>query len=201
LLACSFSVGIMQNDLVTFYAFQKKVNFSSFVKNLWTSSGTVVLNRGEGIPPQGASINFHRGASPYALYNMESLIIKFTTCFYSLFNVRGAWNKGQLLNRGVDEKMVKNRCSSRSSVRQDSQSRIHEAKGAQFSLNFPLLFDRWLPAHKCTLTCFFWTFLNKSFLAQGEEKRILIQSLFFWVWAVNMCLLLWKCSKTSYMRY
>jgi len=31
---------------------------------------------------------------------MESLIMKFTNkyiCFHSLFKVRGAWNKGQLL--------------------------------------------------------------------------------------------------------
>ena len=55
----------------------------------------VVLN--PGAPPQG-------GASPYALKNMESLINKFTSkcnCFYNVFNVRGAWNRGQLLNGGV----------------------------------------------------------------------------------------------------
>jgi len=33
---------------------------------------------------QGASINFQGGASPYAPYNMESLIMK-NTCLYSLF--------------------------------------------------------------------------------------------------------------------
>jgi len=41
----------------------------------------VVLNR-------GASVNFQGAASPNALYNMESYIIKFTnkcTCFYNLF--------------------------------------------------------------------------------------------------------------------
>ena len=39
-------------------------------------------------------------ASPYAPCNMESLIDKFTNkyiCLYSLFNVRGAWNKWQPL--------------------------------------------------------------------------------------------------------
>ena len=38
--------------------------------------------------------------SPYALRYMESLIDKFTNkyiCLYSLFNVRGAWNKWQSL--------------------------------------------------------------------------------------------------------
>ena len=41
---------------------------------------------------EGASINFQEGASPYALYNMESSINKYTNkciCFYSLFKVRG----------------------------------------------------------------------------------------------------------------
>jgi len=55
---------------------------------LWLSTA-VVLTR-------GTSINFPLGASPYAPYNMESLIIKFTNkyiCFYSLFEVMGAWNK------------------------------------------------------------------------------------------------------------
>jgi len=40
-----------------------------------------------------ASINFQWGASPYAFYNMENLITKFTNkyiCFYGLFNVRGS---------------------------------------------------------------------------------------------------------------
>jgi len=44
---------------------------------------------GEGAPLQGALINFHVGVSPYAPYNMETLINKFTNkyiCFYSLFS-------------------------------------------------------------------------------------------------------------------
>jgi len=38
---------------------------------------------------------------------MEKFIIKFTNtyiCFYRLFKVRGAWNKGQLLKGGTVEK-------------------------------------------------------------------------------------------------
>jgi len=53
-----------------------------------------------GRAPQGASINYQGGANPYTPYNMEDLINEFTNkyiCFYSLFKVRGAWSKGQLL--------------------------------------------------------------------------------------------------------
>jgi len=47
------------------------------------------LTKGHASP--GESINFQRSASFYALYNIESLINKFTNkyiCFYNLFNVR-----------------------------------------------------------------------------------------------------------------
>jgi len=52
-------------------------------------------------------------------YNMESLINKFTSkyiCFYRLFKVKGAWNKGQLLKGGVVEKKVKDHWSKRLNV-------------------------------------------------------------------------------------
>jgi len=56
-------------------------------------------------------MNFHRVSSPYAPYNMESLINKFTNkhiVFYSLFKVRGLnWNKRQLLKGGVVEKRLR----------------------------------------------------------------------------------------------
>jgi len=71
----------------------------------------VVLNQG-GAPPQVASKNFQGGASPYAPYNIESLINKFNneyTCFNSLFNVR-VWNKVQYnYLREALQKKVKNR--------------------------------------------------------------------------------------------
>jgi len=60
-----------------------------------------------GTAPQGASINFQRG---YALCNVKSLINKCTNkyiCFYNLFNVKGAWNKRQLLERSVLEKRLR----------------------------------------------------------------------------------------------
>jgi len=67
---------------------------------LWHSDRclfAVVPNRGHASP--GGVNKFPGIASLYALYNMESLIHKFTNkyiCFYNLFNVRGASNKGQL---------------------------------------------------------------------------------------------------------
>ena len=79
------------------HARMKKCNWHKSYK-------TVVLKR-------GASINFQAGASPYAPYNMESLIITFTnkyTCFQSVFKVRGDWNKGKWLKGGVVEKRFKN---------------------------------------------------------------------------------------------
>jgi len=45
----------------------------------------------------------------FAPYNMKTLIIKFTNnyiCFYSLFKVREAWNKGQLLKKDVVDKRL-----------------------------------------------------------------------------------------------
>jgi len=45
------------------------------------------------MPAQGREINFQGGTSPYAPYNMESLINEFTNdyiCFYSLHKVRVA---------------------------------------------------------------------------------------------------------------
>jgi len=59
---------------------------------------------------RGVSVNFQGGASPYAPYNMESLIIKFTNkyiCFYRLFKVRRTWNKGQILKGGVIKKRLR----------------------------------------------------------------------------------------------
>ena len=52
----------------------------------------------------GRWINLQRSASFYALYNMESLINKFTnkyTCFYNLFNVRGLETKDDYFKGGV----------------------------------------------------------------------------------------------------
>jgi len=65
----------------------------------------VVLNWAPagGKPPQG-------GVSPYALYNMESLLINKYICFYSLFGVRGVETKDSYL-RGFGERKVKNHCS------------------------------------------------------------------------------------------
>ena len=66
------------------------------------------LTGGATCDPNGASINFH-GGSPYASYNIENLIIKFTNkciCFYCVLKGRGAWNNG-LLKRGWWKK-VKN---------------------------------------------------------------------------------------------
>ena len=58
---------------------------------------------------RGTSINVNGGASPCASYNMEGLINKFSNkyIFYSLFKVRGAWNKGQSFKRGVVEKRLR----------------------------------------------------------------------------------------------
>ena len=57
----------------------------------------------------GGINKFPGGMSPYALENMEILINKFTNeyiCFYSLFKLSGASNKGQLLKGGVVEKRL-----------------------------------------------------------------------------------------------
>ena len=58
----------------------------------------------------GGRQNFLGGAGPYASYNMVSLINTFAneyTWFYSLFKVRRAWNKRQLLKGGVVEKRLR----------------------------------------------------------------------------------------------
>ena len=90
----------------TFLRGTKFFKLCPIVSNQWFLTG-------EAPPPKRTSINFQGGASPYAPYKMESLIVKFTNkyiCFYSLFKVRGAWNKGQLLEGGVVEKWL-NHCS------------------------------------------------------------------------------------------
>jgi len=61
----------------------------------------VVLNR-VGAPTQGNVNEYPGGERLHALqqYNMKSLINKITSkyiCFHSLFKVREAWNKEQLL--------------------------------------------------------------------------------------------------------
>ena len=69
----------------------------------------VVLSRRAGLP-RGASIMFRGGVSHYTLYKMESLINKFSNkyiWFCNLSNIRGAWNKGQLLNGSVAEKRLR----------------------------------------------------------------------------------------------
>jgi len=60
------------------------------------------LTRGQA--SRGTSINFQRSASFYGLYNIESLINKFTnkyTCFCNLFNVRGLGAKDDYFEGGV----------------------------------------------------------------------------------------------------
>jgi len=49
-----------------------------------------------------------------------------------------------------------------------------------------------LPGAQMCIEVTFLRVFNQSFGAQGEEDEILIQSLFYWVWAVCMCLFHWK---------
>ena len=78
-------------------------------KLLVTFSKAVVLNRG-GTPLQRNVNQISGGCEPCVVYNMESLINKFTNkcvCLYNLFNTRGAWNKGRLLEGGVVSKRLR----------------------------------------------------------------------------------------------
>jgi len=62
------------------------------------------LTRGTRLP---RGCHFEGGASPYTLYNMESLSNKFInkySCFYYLFSIMGPCNKRQLHKGSVVEK-------------------------------------------------------------------------------------------------
>jgi len=77
--------------------FNKRVRYVKKVKNHWSSS--MVLNLGFTLP-QEASTNYQGDVNRYALYNMESLVNKFTRkciCFFNLFNTRGIETKDNYL--------------------------------------------------------------------------------------------------------
>jgi len=68
----------------------------------------MVLNLGFTLP-QEASTNYQGDVNRYALYNMESLVNKFTRkciCFFNLFNTRGIETKDNYL-RGVVQRRLR----------------------------------------------------------------------------------------------
>jgi len=106
----SIWAGNMQERFITknlYFIHSFKLHWFTWILKDWLEHKFLT---GEG-GAKGASMNFQGGTSPYAPYNMESLIDKFANkyiCFHSLFNVRGCLKQRTTNQRRRSRKKVKN---------------------------------------------------------------------------------------------